>query len=187
MVCSFDLVDIEVEEQLAGLDLIAFSDLRIEAVAVHGYGINTDVDQKFHAGGACKADSVLGISDRSDLAVERSYDIACRRLDAYAVAEDAACKGLIFDVLTCNDKAVCGSLDFACFTADDGLGGNLDLSSGNSGGFLLLFFFPEDIGQNEGNTAGDKENDGVQGRIVDGQVAGNTGYAVSLSANARAL
>ena len=126
MVCSFDLVDIEVEQQLAGLDLVAFCDLGIEAVAVHGYGVNTDVDQKLHAGGACKADGVLGISDRGDLAVERSYNIACGRTDAYAVAQDAACKSLVFNLFTGNDFTVCGSLDFTCGAADDGLGGNLD-------------------------------------------------------------
>ena len=48
--CSFDLVNVEVEDELAGLDLVAFSNLRIEAVAVHGNCVDADVDQKFHAG-----------------------------------------------------------------------------------------------------------------------------------------
>ena len=120
MVSGFDLVDIEVEQQLAGLDLIALSNLRIEAVAVHGNCVDADVDQKFHIMVAGNTDRVLCIGRGGDLAVEGCVNNAELRLDAYALAENACREGLVGNVGGRNDVALDGSVDLALFAGDLG-------------------------------------------------------------------
>ena len=82
MVSFLDGITIECHDDLAGLYLVAFSNLVVETFAVHSDGVNTDVDQDFHACCVCKADRVLGISNGSDLAVERSKYNALSGVDA---------------------------------------------------------------------------------------------------------
>ena len=184
MVGGLDLVDVKVEKELAGLDLVALFNLGIEAVAVHGHGVDTDVDEELHAGGAGEADGVFGIRDRADLAVEGSHDIARSGLDADAIAQDAAGKGIIRNVLAGDDGAGCGRLDLTCGAADDGVFRDLDLLCGFRGGFLFLFFLPEDPCAGEGDGARDQQDDGVLDRIVDGEITGDAGHAVSGRAEA---
>ena len=95
MISFLDGIAVECHDDLAGLDLVALSDLVIEAFAVHSDSIYTDVDQDFHACVVCKTDRVLGISNGSDLAVERSKYNALSGVDAYAFAQGPECQPVL--------------------------------------------------------------------------------------------
>ncbi len=99
MISLLDGVAVECHDDLACLDLVAFLDLVVEAFSVHSDSIYADVDQDFHTGCVRKADRVLGISDGSDLAVERSKYNALSGVDAYAFAQDAGCECVVQELL----------------------------------------------------------------------------------------
>ena len=121
MVGGFDLRAVKFHDLLAGLDLVAFLDEICEAVAVHGHGVNADVDQDFHVAGAGDADGVFGFRNRADGAVIGSVDNALFRINGNALTEDAAGKGLVRDVLLGDDLALGGLDDLAGFALDDGV------------------------------------------------------------------
>ena len=136
MISFLDGIAVECHDDLAGLDLVALSDLVIEAFAVHSDSIYTDVDQDFHACCVCKADRVLGISNGSDLAVERSKYNALSGVDAYAFAQDAGSECVVRNVSLCYNSTNCGSNDLACVAADDRVCGAATVGAGAAAAFL---------------------------------------------------
>ena len=161
MISFLDGIAVECHDDLAGLDLVALSDLVIEAFAVHSDSIYTDVDQR-----------VLGISNGSDLAVERSKYNALSGVDAYAFAQDARCECIVRNVSLCYNSTNCRGNDLAGVAADDSVCGSCYCGSRSCRCLLGLIFFPENAGQEECKSAGDRKDDGVKQSVVDGQVSG---------------
>ena len=184
MVSLLDGLTVECHDDLAGFDLVAFSDLVVEAFAVHCDCVDTDVDQDFHACIVCKTDRVLGISNGCDLAVERSKYNALSGVDSYAFAEYAGSECVIRDISLCYNSTNCGSNNLACVAADDRICGSCYLGNRSCCCLLGLILFPDHACQEECKAAGDRKDDGVKQSVVDGQVSGDTGNTVSSCADA---
>ena len=136
--CSLDRRDIELDEGLALLDLVAVSDEDLEVLAFEFDGVDTDVHQDLSAVSCGHSYSVLGIKYHCDLAVCGSYQLTYGRLDGNAVAEHAACECLILNFvheehLTCqagtenlilhlgsSGSSSCGSCGSGLFILDSG-------------------------------------------------------------------
>ena len=142
------------------------------------------MDQDFHTCVVRKTDRVLGISNGSDLAVERSKYNALSGVDAYAFAQDAGSECVIRNVSLCYNSTNCGSNDLACVAADDRVCGSCYCGSRSCRCLLGSILFPEHAGQEECETAGDSKDDGVKQSVVDGQISGDTGNAISCCADA---
>ena len=81
---------IELEQQLAFLDLVAHLDLGLVALALQLDGIHAHMDQDFQAIVAHDAHGVAGLGNLFDGAVKRSDHFALGRLDGAALAQRLA-------------------------------------------------------------------------------------------------
>ena len=101
-----DRLGVELEEQLAFLDLVALRGLGREVLAVQLDRVHADVDEHLDAVFGLHADGVLRLEEHRDLAVERCEDLPFRVLDRRAAAHRARAEDRIVHRAECDELAL---------------------------------------------------------------------------------
>ena len=165
------------------------------------------MDQKLDTIVACDTYRMLGIHNRYDLAVEGADNGLCGRLDAYAVAQCAGSECAIrnlrivyhltidrrYDLYLCalgsgDDRCKLIQLCFLCFSLGSRcLGGIRNILLNLYGALihwscLVFFILVCNKRQCKCNAECYSQHDRILHRIIDDQVARDTGYAVCLCA-----
>ena len=180
-----NLLSGEAEYRLTQLHAVALGDQRLETVSIHCHCVDADVDQKFHVARTADTDCMLRFRNRRNRAVKGRIDHVFLRLNAETRAEYTLGKGLVRNILLLHNLTLDRCRNRARLAANHNFADKVLFFCGR---FLLLFrsrrsfrilFLKQDPGSYERNAAGNREQNRVEQRIVDGEITRETGHAVS--------